>query len=289
MTKKMIIAFAAGALLSLATSSCSLFTETVKPQAELPSDRENVASPTTPEHYRSAALDRGEISGEWAVVDVASHRANGEITPFLLFDPKTGRVYGNNGCNAFNGSYTVNVADSTLHFSDMVTTMRACEAIDLTEQEINNALTRTRRYTWSVTPEMQYLLSFTSDEGTVLMTLRRQDFDFLNGTWMVKAINGTTVDDPDMKLVIDINELKIHGNTGCNILNGSIVTDMTERNSISFQQLATTQMACPDSRHENELLVALEEVIYARPVSSGECLFLNGQDNVVLDLVRVNL
>lgn len=271
----------------LALTSCSLFTKTVKAEPELPSDRETVAKPDRTEPYRSPALEKGEISGEWAIKDLGARQAGGEMTPFLMFDAKKGRFYGNNGCNTINGSYTVNAADSTLRFSNVVSTMRACDPTDFTEQEINEAINNTRRYEWSVSPEFQYTLSFLDANGNVLMNLRRQDFDFLNGTWQVVAINGSSVDDPDMKFVIDMAELKLHGNTGCNIVNGSIVTDMTERNSISFQGLQTTRMACPDAKRENELLVALEDVMYARPVSATQCRLLNGQDHTVLYLVRV--
>lgn len=37
------------------------------------------------------------------------------------------------------------------------------------------------------------------------------------------------------RLVIDVPEGKVHGNTGCNILNGSLETDMEAANSISFR------------------------------------------------------
>ena len=45
------------------------------------------------------------------------------------------------------------------------------------------------------------------------MEMMHQNFQFLNGTWLVKEIDGQAVDVPDMKLVIDVDEGKLHGNT----------------------------------------------------------------------------
>ena len=46
------------------------------------------------------------------------------------------------------------------------------------------------------------------------MELMHQNFQFLNGTWLVKEIDGQPVNVPDMKLVIDVDEGRLHGNTG---------------------------------------------------------------------------
>ena len=35
-------------------------------------------------------------------------------------------ISGNGGCNAFNGSYTIDLASGSLHIGDLVSTKRAC-------------------------------------------------------------------------------------------------------------------------------------------------------------------
>lgn len=273
----------------LPLTSCELFNKTVKTETQLPTDRETVAEEDNHGPFRSTALERGEISGEWAVRTVAGHDAGGDTAPYLLFDAASGRMYGNNGCNTVNAAYDVNPADSTLRFSGIITTMRLCASDDATETEINAALNNTTHYTWTFSPQFNYRLTFLDSAGRQLMTLQRQDFDFLNGTWRVTAINGESQDNPDMLLVFDIAEQKLHGNTGCNILNGKIAIDMGEHNSLTFQNIATTKMACPQSVPETAMLVALEEVMYARPVTAGECLLLNGQGEAALTLTRTSV
>lgn len=271
-----------------ALASCGMFTKTVKTTPQMPTDRESVGDTSANKPYRSTALDRGEITGEWAVVSVAGHTPESETSPYLLFDPKSGRVYGDNGCNTVNGTYDVNPKDSTLRFSDLITTLRLCPGSDNTETDFNRAMADTRRYSWTFSPELAYLLEFQDAAGKKLMTLQRQDFSFLNGTWRVTAINGTSNDNPDVMLVFDIPELKLHGNTGCNILNGTISIDYGEHNSLSFQQMVTTRMACPEGNVENTLLVALEQVMYARPLSAGSCVLIDGKGESVLTLTRIS-
>ena len=120
------------------------------------------------------------------------------------------------------------------------------------------------------------------------MTLMHQNFQFLNGTWGVTAINEKPVNVPDMKIVIDVDEGKLHGNTGCNIMNGNFTTDMGTANSISFQKIITTRMACPDDSHETEFVVALEDAAYARPISPTKVLLLDNSGKVVLELQRTS-
>lgn len=259
----------------------------VKTEQEMPNDRENIGGEVmTP--YHNAALDRGEISGEWKVLTINGHEAEGETAPYLLFEPSNGRLYGNNGCNTINGQYDVNPSAGTLRITNLITTMRLCAQNFSTEREINIALDKVRKYTWTFTPELLYTLDFLDENGNVLMTLQRQDFDFLNGAWRVTAIKNEKDTNPDAKLVFDIDLQKLHGNTGCNVINGNITIDMGEINSITINNLISTRMLCPNMAAENALIIALEEVMYARPIRANECQLLNGKQEPVITLVRIN-
>lgn len=277
--------FAAGGLLMVLTG-CNAFQKNVKTEAQLPTDRENVLTNTAnSENYRSQALERGDISGYWAISEVGGKKAVGEETPFLKFEQSTGMVYGNNGCNTLNSQYQVNPKDSVLRFTNTVTTMRACATPGLSEVDINLALANTAYYTWSRKGEV-YTITLLNNNRQPLMTLAHQNYDFLNGTWTVTSLNKKKVDNPDIKLVIDMEEQKIHGNTGCNILNGTILTDMAQSGAITFTGLATTRMMCPDIELETELLVTLEEVAAAKPVNSKTVNFMDAHGEVVLTLTR---
>ncbi|MDE5880806.1 MAG: META domain-containing protein [Muribaculaceae bacterium] len=258
----------------------------VKKEAVLPTDREKIVQPVS-SVYTSEDLANGIIKGDWAIEKVNGKTAVGETAPFLKFEPSEKRVYGNNGCNVINASYQYNPADSTLTFSNLVSTMMACGMTGITDIEINAALDAARYYTWSLNGD-DYLITLLDADHQPVIEMMHQNFQFLNGTWLVKEIDSEAVNVPDMKLVIDVDEGKIHGNTGCNILNGSLETDMDAANSISFQQLGVTRKACPDMNYETRLLVALEDASKAKPLQEGRVELLNSLGKVVLVMERTS-
>ena len=275
---------------ALTLGSCSLLDkikgeENVKKEVVLPQDREQILKDKTAKTYTPEELGRGVVKGDWAIEKVDGKDAVGQETPFLRFVPEEKRVYGNNGCNVVNATYQYSPADSTLSFGEVATTMKMCNLTGITDYEINAALDATRRYSWELRGS-QYYLFLKNEAGRTVMELMHQDFQFLNGTWRVAAINDQPVSDPEVKLVIDVDEGKLHGNTGCNILNGAMDIDMETPNSISFSAIATTRMACPEGNYQTGLLVALEDATSARPISADKVLLLDSQRHVVLELVR---
>lgn len=280
-----------GALLMMGSASCSLIkgigenTETEKATA-MPTDRVGVHQAHESTKYSSEELQAGHIKGDWAIEEVYGEHPKGERTaPFLRFVPSEKRIYGNNGCNVINAGYTYNPADSTLAFGNIASTMMLCQEEGLREAEIARALDATRKYSWGIR-DTQYLLNLYDEAGEKVMTLMHQNFDFLNGVWGVAAIGNQAIDDPAMKLVIDVDEGKIHGNTGCNILNGGMEIDMESVNSISFSSMATTRRACENPERQTAFLVALEDATTARPIDDNHVVLLNAAGEQVLTLFR---
>lgn len=277
----------AGALIPFC--SCSIFHKKepeVKKEAVLPTDRENIVQPVSAV-YTSADLAKGIVKGDWAIEKVNGKNAVGEKAPFLKFVPDEERVYGNNGCNVLNGSYKYNPEDSTISFSNLATTMRLCHKEGLTDIEINVAWDQTRKYSWRLDGD-DYYLTLYNEEGEPVMEMMHQNFQFLNGTWAVREINGEKVNVEGMKLVIDVDEGKIHGNTGCNVLNGTLELNMESANSISFQSIAKTLRMCPDMDYETRLCVALEEAEKAKPLQGGKAELLDSMGKSVLLLERTS-
>lgn len=260
----------------------------VSQEAVLPHDREHIAAKKEIKQYTSEEIGKGIIKGDWAIETVNGKDAIGEKAPFLKFEPKEGMVYGNNGCNVINGSYKYNAVDSTLTFGKMLSTMMMCSKQGITDFEINAALDATRYYSWEIKGSDYYLYLLDAGKRQV-MSLMHQNFDFLNGSWTVTRINDKKVTNPDVQLVIDVPEGKVHGNTGCNILNGKLETDMDAANSISFNSIATTRMACPPEYNETEFLVALEEATTVKPISANEVIFLDDQGKHVMRLTRASI
>ena len=57
--------------------------------------------------------------------------------------------------------------------------------------------------------------------------------DFINGAWQIIEVGKEKCDDESLRLVIDIPELRIHGNAGCNIVNGQLLMQGVNRMDVT--------------------------------------------------------
>lgn len=254
---------------------------------ELPTDREHIRHASHKEHNFSIAdLEEGVVTGDWTIETVNGENVVAETPAYIKFVPSEKRIYGCNGCNTINGSYAYDKVAHTLSFSQIATTMRLCGTPGITDLDINAALANTTNYSWDHNGD-EYFLYLKDQNGVVLLKLMHQNFDFLNGSWQVTAIEEEPVDNPEMRLVIDVDGGKIHGNTGCNILNGTMDVDMETANTLSFQDITITRMACPNPSLQTRLIVALEDAAHARPLDADRVVLLNLLRKPVLTLRRI--
>ncbi len=236
------------------------------------------------EYYPSTFADI-RLDGEWNIDNVNGQKVTGEERPFITFDLAQGRVYGNNGCNIINGS-AVTGKGNLLSFTGMMSTQKYCANAPF-EHLINTTLDQVRSYKISRYGHESYLDLF-NDRGHLVMVLRKHNMDFLNGAWRVTAINGEPNSNEGIQFVFDLPEKKIHGNAGCNIVNGEISIDPDVANSVQFSNMATTRMMCPDIATETAVLVALEETEKAFAKSDNTVTFVNHAGKPVLQLIRID-
>ena len=285
-TLKQIGYAAASAGMVVILTGCSLFSgkKSVKPEnAVLPHDRENIAKKSEQKLYTSEEIRKGVVKGDWAIETVYGKDAVGEKAPYLKFVSEEHRVYGNNGCNVLNATYTYNPKDSTISFGEMATTMILCSKEGLTDYEINTALGAVKYYTWRI-DNSDYYLYFYNEAHREVMRLMHQNFDFLNGTWQVTRIEDQAVNVPDMKFVIDVDEGKLHGNTGCNYFNGDLAVTPYEPSSIDFSGMVVDSHGGKKVRQERLMLVALEEANSYLKLSDTSIALINSHGKQVMKL-----
>ena len=228
-----------------------------------------------------------DLEGEWTISSVGGHKVTGENRPYVNFSLKDNRMYGSNGCNLINGGLIVN--GNNMSFDKVISTMMACADAPY-EQAINLALENTRTYSISKRGHEFYLELKNGSKQTV-MVLRKHNMDFLNGTWHIEEIDGQKYNLPDMQMVLDVQELRLHGNTGCNLVNGSLVIDPDKSNSIQFNNLASTRMMCdPESmKAETACLVALESVEFAKKGRHDTVQLFDKDNKVVMVIKKVEV
>ncbi len=226
------------------------------------------------------------VPGEWTIYKVGGKTVTGDERPYITFDAENSRFYGSNGCNTINGDYKL--GGTSLTFSNVISTMRACADAPF-EYAINQALDNVSDYAVAKKGH-EFYMSLTGTGGQSLMVLRKHNMDFLNGTWRVTLLSGKPVeleDDESMRLVIDIPELKLHGNTGCNILNGNLLIDPDKTNAIQFHNVVTTRMACRNQQQETAFLLALEAVDAATSTGDNTVALLDNEGKTVITMQRI--
>ena len=229
------------------------------------------------------------FDGEWSIVEVNGENVvvNGENHPQLTFtieesQPGIVSVIGFNGCNYLNGAWNIKGA-KIVPSGEFISTLKACPDAPY-EYAVNQALSQADSYQFT-DPSNMVLLSSTS---TPLMKLRRHNLAFLNGAWRVTEIEGAAIT-ANVKIVIDVDEHKIHGNAGCNVLNGDITVNLDKGNGIEFKNLATSRMMCPDIATEQAFLLALESVDNAAKGSTPDTAVLkNAAGQTIISLKRLS-
>ena len=87
-------------------------------------------------------------------------------------------------------------------------------------------------------------------------------------------------------IAFDVKKKTLHGNAGCNLINGGFETSTTNAKSISFPGVASTMMACPDMEVEGRVLKALNSVQSFGKLAGGGMGFYDTDNNLVMVLVK---
>lgn len=119
-------------------------------------------------------------------------------------------------------------------------------------------------------------------------TQKTERQDYIAGDWNIVTINGTDFDASKTETLPYIHftgsKGKIYGNTGCNNLMGQCSFD-NKNGAVSFSNLGSTRMACPDMTTEQAILEALRKVISYSRTKDGGIEFHDSDGNIVLTLV----
>ena len=201
------------------------------------------------------AIPLSSINGEWNIIEVNGSKVTpGESRnlPFITFDTATGRLSGNSGCNRMMGSFDVNAKPGSIDFKDLC-----------------------------------------NDSNRPVVVLEKKEADVklsvLNGEWKIKEVNGEAIPSGMEKqpfIAFDVKKKTIHGNAGCNLINGGFETSTSNAKSISFPGVASTMMACPDMEVESKVLKALNEVKSFDKLSGGGIGLYDANNALVMVLEK---
>lgn len=231
------------------------------------------------------------INGEWNIIEINGTdvvTAKGQSLPFIGFDTTTGKVYGNSGCNRMMGSFDVNAKAGSLDLDKIGSTRMMCPDMTL-EQNVLGALAQVKGY--KKMGKGHIALCNAAKRPVLILTKKAADVQLsaLKGSWLIAEVNGEAVPSTmETKPFIEFNlkEKSVHGNAGCNIINGGFKTDDSNARAISFPALATTMMACPDMDTESKILKAMNEVVSFDTLAGGGMGLYDANGTLVLVLTK---
>ncbi len=232
------------------------------------------------------AVTAEAIDGEWNIVEIdgaAVVPAAGQEFPYIAFDVRNGKVSGSAGCNRLTGTFDTSAKRGAIDLSSVATTLMMCPDMTM-EQSVLNALRRVKKYKRL---EDGSLALCASKKPVIVLQERKTALALneLDGKWLIVEANGIAVPDSLKRqpfLELDISEKRVHGNIGCNQINGAFQTDEADAASISFLQLTSTMMTCPDMETENRIRKAVKEVRSFGRVAEGAGLFDAGHRLVIV-------
>lgn len=207
------------------------------------------------------ALQAGVLEGEWDITAVDGKEVAAEKDVFIKFDPAENRVYGCAGCNRIMGAFRTGKA-GRLSFEGVASTRMLCKDMAV-ETAVLEALGKVKGYEGSESG-----LTLTDGKGNALLTLAKRPaatLASLNGRWNIAKVYGEAVEDIEKTekapfLEFDAEAKTLHGNAGCNNLNGGIGQEEGKPASLTFDKVSITMMAGPGMTLESEVMKAFNKV-----------------------------
>lgn len=237
--------------------------------------------------HGNAIVAHTPVDGEWIIMSAADKKIRQDDNmPYVIFSDVDGRFYANNGCNVLNGDFAYDQANASLTFSNVVTSMAECPDVTY-QQDINVVLNDGVTVKISIEEKgRESYMQFKSAAGDMLMSLRKNNMEVLNGQWDVAEIDGKKINVEGVNIFLDLPELSIHGNTGCNYFNGKIEVDPFTASSISFTSMGVTMRLCENAEIERRMLVALEQVTGYRLKDRNTLILVDSSGKTLLTLNR---
>lgn len=227
-----------------------------------------------------------DITGEWNVVSVEGKQVTGN--PYIGFDTENGRLYGNAGCNRIMGGFEIDLVNpGHIGLTNVASTRMMCPDME-TEQKVLEALNEVAGFKSSATG-----VELTDKDGKVLMSLEKREapavsVNDINGEWKISKVEGAAVEVADKTPFLSFNvaENAVHGNGGCNIINGSFSQEEGNPSSLKFGHMITTMMAGPGMETERKVFGAINKVASFVLNEDGTLSLMDAENNEVLLLVK---
>ena len=186
------------------------------------------------------------------------------------------------------GSFDVNAKPGTIDLGALASTRMACPDMTV-ENNVLSALNKVKKY--KKLGKENIALCGASNRPIVVLQKKESvsKLSDLEGKWIISEAAGEAIPDGMEKqpfIEFNIAEKRLHGNAGCNLTNGAFQVDDENPSAISFPQVISTMMACPDMEVEGRVLKALNSVQSFGKLAGGGIGLYDADNNLVMVLVK---
>ncbi len=229
-----------------------------------------------------------DLSGEWNVVKIENKDitvpADGE-TPYLAFDVVNSRLFGSVGCNRVMGGLYATEAGA-IDLSQMGATRMMCPDMAL-EDQLLTALNQVKEF--GVDKEGQLVLMDGQQRHMVTLAKRADTVSpsSLVGTWKVNFLGNLDLSaNAEGEYTIEfMSDGNFSMTTGCNNVGGTYSGRFVD---ITFGQLMSTRMACPDMEVETVAQSVLPTVVaFSELANEGTFGFYDAENNLVMSIAKM--
>ena len=223
------------------------------------------------------------VKGSWTLNSLNNNEIDKNLEPPTLnIDLSSMLCSGIGDCNNYSGEINLSEVDK-IEFSNILSTLKACLNGSM-EQEYFDAL----REVASFQMEDRYLI-FSDASGKRILSFTKDsestNKNLLSDKWILNSISNNVLDNtsPSPILEINVSEMKIYGNNGCNQFNAEI-KDISE-NQIDIGNMVSTKMICPDMEIPDNFDNALSQS-HSYKLEGQKLTFYDQNDNEILQFTR---
>lgn len=266
--------------------ACAAFLSNISAQAN-DNNSGDISNRSAYSRTMSAPSNAGRIYGEWIILSANGRTINlRDSAPYININSTDKKIYGEIGVNVINATFDV-PEKGAISISDVEATRMPSSNVR-EENDIKTGLSEACTYTIAKKKNDIYYLDILDKRGNVVIHAKRHNADIMSGVWKLDRLNGNDISSQNLEIVVDVPELKIHGNSGCNIFNGDIGLDRNKDWFIQFQNIIMSRMRCDESKMavERDLMVALEEVEIIKRENNGKTIRLLDKNKTEILLLK---
>lgn len=226
---------------------------------------------------------RVQINGDWTLNKINNAPIDRSVkVPNMMINLSKMQVGGIGGCNNYTGQIT-ELTSNTIKFGNIVNTNRAC-VIKNIEPEYFQAINVVN--TFQIKGDN---LIFYNDEGNEILSyikgIKKEPNQRIHDIWTAIRINGNPINRMTSTPTMEINltEMKVAGNDGCNEYTGDI--NEVSDNQITFGLLASTKKMCRKMETAESFNAAMNQVASYR-LEELNLILMDAENKEVLAFLK---